>query len=41
MVSETFEAEGLTSRGIKLPRDVKSVDSDSHMRRLPWRCSQN
>jgi acetyl-CoA C-acetyltransferase len=36
MVSETFEAEGLTSRGIKLPRDVKSVDSDSHLRDSPY-----
>ena len=36
VVSETFEAEGIDKRGIKLPRGVESVDADSHIRPSPY-----
>ena len=36
VVSETFEADGLEPRGIKLAKGVKSVDSDSHVRPSPY-----
>ncbi|MBE0581472.1 thiolase family protein [Devosia sp.] len=32
VVSETFEVDGIDKRGIKLPRGVESVDTDSHIR---------
>lgn len=35
VVSESFEREGLTPRGIALPRDVKAVATDTHIRRSP------
>ena len=32
VVSETFEVDGIDKRGIRLPRGVESVDTDSHIR---------
>jgi acetyl-CoA C-acetyltransferase len=32
VISESFEIEGIDKRGIKLPRGVESVDTDSHIR---------
>jgi len=32
VTNETFETEGLNPRGIKLPKKVESVDTDSHIR---------
>ncbi len=34
--SETFEIDTLDKRGIKLPRGVESVDTDSHIRPSPY-----
>jgi acetyl-CoA C-acetyltransferase len=36
VVSETFEADGIDKRGIRLPRGVESVDTDSHIRPSPY-----
>lgn len=36
VVSETFEAESIDKRGIKLPRGVDAVDTDSHIRPSPY-----
>ncbi|QYO77216.1 thiolase family protein [Devosia salina] len=36
VTSETFEIETLDKRGIKLPRGVESVDTDSHIRPSPY-----
>src|SRR5690606_26959244 len=36
VTSETFEAEGLEPRGIRLPRGVDSVAADSHIRLSPY-----
>ncbi|AVF03232.1 MULTISPECIES: thiolase family protein [Devosia] len=36
VVSEAFEIETLDTRGIKLPRGVESVDTDSHIRPSPY-----
>ncbi|GAB5427775.1 MAG: thiolase family protein [Devosia indica] len=36
VVSEPFEIETLDTRGIKLPRGVESVDTDSHIRPSPY-----
>jgi acetyl-CoA C-acetyltransferase len=36
VVNETFEAEGVDKRGIRLPRGVDSVDTDSHIRPSPY-----
>lgn len=36
VISERFEIEGLESRGIRLPRGVESVDTDSHIRPSPY-----
>jgi acetyl-CoA C-acetyltransferase len=36
VISERFEIEGLESRGIRLPRGVESVDTDSHIRSSPY-----
>ncbi len=36
VISEFFEIEGLETRGIKLPRGVESVDTDSHIRPSPY-----
>jgi acetyl-CoA C-acetyltransferase len=36
VTSERFEIDGLDSRGIKLPRGVESVDTDSHIRPSPY-----
>jgi acetyl-CoA C-acetyltransferase len=35
VVTETFERDGLEPRGIRLPKDVKSVATDSHIRPSP------
>jgi acetyl-CoA C-acetyltransferase len=32
VVNETFEREGYTSRGLRLPREVESFSADSHIR---------
>ncbi len=36
VTTETFEAEGLQPRGIRLPRGVNGVEVDSHVRRSPY-----
>ena len=36
VISETFEAETLDPRGIKLPRGIEPVDTDSHIRPSPY-----
>lgn len=36
VVSESFEIETLDTRGIKLPRGIESVDTDSHIRPSPY-----
>ncbi len=36
VTSETFEAEGLTPRGIRLPRDTAVVAADTHVRPSPY-----
>lgn len=36
VISESFEAETLDPRGIKLPRGVESVETDSHVRPSPY-----
>lgn len=36
VVSEPFEIETLDTRGIKLPRGIESVDTDSHIRPSPY-----
>lgn len=36
VTSETFEAEGLEPRGIRLPRGVENVSVDSHIRPSPY-----
>jgi acetyl-CoA C-acetyltransferase len=36
VTSETFEIDGLDKRGIKLPRGIESVDTDSHIRPSPY-----
>ncbi len=36
VVSEIFSAEGLGERGLKLPRGVESVATDSHIRPSPY-----
>ena len=36
VVSETFEVESLDKRGIRLPRGVEAVDTDSHIRPSPY-----
>ena len=36
VISEAFEIDGLEARGIKLPRGVDSVDTDSHIRVSPY-----
>ena len=36
VISEIFEAETLEPRGIKLPRGVESVETDSHVRPSPY-----
>jgi acetyl-CoA C-acetyltransferase len=36
VVSETFEVDGIDKRGIRLPRGVDSVDTDSHIRPSPY-----
>src|SRR5436190_5354127 len=35
VISETFEREGYSSRGIRLPRKVESFDQDNHVRPSP------
>ncbi|MEO9228037.1 MAG: thiolase family protein [Devosia sp.] len=35
VVNESFEANGIEPRGIRLPRGVDSVDTDSHIRNSP------
>jgi len=35
VVSETFDREGYSSRGIRLPRKVESFDQDNHVRLSP------
>ena len=34
--SETFEVEGLQARGIRLPRGIEAVSTDSHIRPSPY-----
>ncbi len=36
VVSESFEVEGMGTRGIRLPRGVEAVDTDSHIRPSPY-----
>jgi acetyl-CoA C-acetyltransferase len=36
VVTERFEIEGLDPRGIKLPRGIDGVDTDSHIRPSPY-----
>src|SRR5690606_24476134 len=36
VVSERFEIDGLDPRGIKLPRGVEAVETDSHIRPSPY-----
>ncbi len=36
VVSEVFEADTIDKRGIRLPRGVESVDTDSHIRTSPY-----
>ncbi|MCP8888880.1 thiolase family protein [Devosia ureilytica] len=36
VISESFEIDTLDKRGIKLPRGVESVDTDSHIRPSPY-----
>jgi acetyl-CoA C-acetyltransferase len=36
VISESFEVEGLASRGIELPRGTDRVDADSHVRPSPY-----
>src|SRR5690606_14088331 len=36
VIREIFEAEGIDRRGIRLPRGVESVDTDSHIRPSPY-----
>lgn len=36
VTSESFDVEGLATRGIKLPRGVDAVETDSHIRPSPY-----
>jgi acetyl-CoA C-acetyltransferase len=36
VTSETFEADGLEPRGIRLPKGVEAVEADSHLRPSPY-----
>ena len=36
VVGERFEIEGLDARGIKLPRGIDTIDTDSHIRPSPY-----
>jgi acetyl-CoA C-acetyltransferase len=36
VITETFEAEGIEKRGIRLPRGVDTVNTDSHIRPSPY-----
>lgn len=36
VTSESFEVDGMATRGIKLPRGVDAVDADSHIRPSPY-----
>jgi acetyl-CoA C-acetyltransferase len=36
VVSEAFDAEGLQPRGIRLPKGIDAIDTDSHIRPSPY-----
>jgi acetyl-CoA C-acetyltransferase len=36
VISESFEVDGIDKRGIRLPRGVDSIDTDSHIRPSPY-----